>query len=236
MYKATKILSLPIRDIKEGKHCGQVRNILFGEKEGQYYLELDKKCLGEAEIIAKEDIAGIGENFILIKKQSDIQKVLSADEMLRSNLRKSYVLLGVEVVDEIGWHLGEIIDINIDEEGIISSIVLDGGVTIEKGEIISVCSDVVFVKEEKELKERIEKIDGKMKIIKEDIGTSNSPDDNVPGLKEENVQSPVGLKVSEDVVSADGLFELKKGSVITQEIFDKAKKHNAVLALGFTAE
>lgn len=241
MYKATEILSLPIRDIKEGEYCGQAKNILFGAKKGQYYLELDKRCLGQAAVIDKEDIAGIGCDFILIEQKSDIQKVLSADEVLRSSLKRSYVLLGVEVVDEAGWRLGKIVDLAIDEEGTLSNIVLDCGATIEKDEIISVCSDVIFVKDKKEPKEyATEKIDGEpaeeSEVLGEDTNNSKKLNEYEIEPEDENLQSPIGLNASEDVVSADGLFEIKKGDVITKEIFEKAKEHDAVLALGFVAK
>ena len=232
MYKATKILSLPIRDIKEGEWQGQARNILFGAKKGQYFLELDKKCLGQAEVLASEDIAGIGCDYILIEKKSDIKKVLSADEALRSSLKRSYVLLGVEVVDAGGLYLGKIVDFTIDEVGVVSNIMLASGTTIEKDEIISICNEVVFVRVKEEIKDE----------AKGDDEVSKVSDDNVDDLDEleqvsddENQESPVGLIVSEDIVSADGLFEIKRGSVITEAIFDNAVEHDAVLALGLAA-
>jgi len=224
MYKATEILSLPIRDIKEGECRGKARNILFGAKQGQYYLELDKSCLGQAEVLAKENIAGIGENFILIEKKSDIKMALSADETLRASLRDSYVLLGVEVISESGCHLGTIVDFIIDEKGVLSCIILDDEVSIDKADIITVCEDVVFVK--------VAGDDGKTakKDNKKDFTEENTEDEKV-----EEEKSPVGLTVKEDVSSADGAFAIKAGSVITEEIFNQAKEHDAVLALGFVA-
>jgi len=226
MYKATEILSLPIRDIKEGECRGKARNILFGAKQGQYYLELDKSCLGQAEVLAKESIASIGESFILIEKESDIKRVLSADEALCANLRKSYVLLGVEVISETGCHLGKIIDFVIDRSGVLSCIILDNEASIDKADIITVCEDVVFVKASGDHDEG-----GKM-------AKENTKDADFIGedeAKEDNQKSPVGLTVREDVSSADGAFEIKAGSVITEEIFNRAKEHDAVLALGFVA-
>jgi len=221
MYKATEILSLPIRDIKEGECRGKARNILFGARQGQYYLELDKNCLGQAEVLAKENIAGIGDNFILIEKKSDIKMVLSADEALRANLRDSYVLLGVEVISENGSHLGTIVDFIIDKVGVLSRIILDDEVSIDKADIVTVCEDVVFVKATGAHDD-----DGKM--AKKDTKDEGSAD-------EDSEKSPVGLTVREDVSSADGAFVIKAGSVITEEIFNQAKEHDAVLALGFVA-
>ena len=211
MYKATELLALPIRDIKEGAYHGQAKDILFSAKKGQYFLELNKKCLGQAEILASEDIAGIGKDFILIEKKSDIKGVLLADEILRFQLSESYVLLGVEVVDEAGCQLGKVVDLTIDEAGVVSSIVLDGGATLEKDEIISVCSEVIFVRGKGGFKE-------------------------AESLEEEKPEVPIGLTVNEDVVSEDGSFEIKKGSVITEEIFKKAMEHDAILALGLVAK
>ena len=224
MYKATEILSLPIRDIKEGECRGQARNILFGVKKGQYYLELDKKCLGQAEVLAKDDIAGIGKDFILIEKSDDIKKVLSADEVLRSSLKRSYVLLGIEVVNESGSHVGTIVDLTIDNEGIVTNIILNNAITIGKDEIITVCNEVVFVKTSDSYKQaELDNLEELDVVEAEEVS-------------EDEEESPVGLIVSEDVVSVDGLFEVKKGSMITQEIFDKAKEHDAVLALAFVAK
>ena len=238
MYKATEILSLPIRDIKEGKYHGLAKDILFSAKKGKYYLEMDRKCLGQAEVLASEDIAGIGEDFILIEKKSDIQRVLSADETLSSSLKRSYVLLEVEVVDEAGCHLGKVEDLTIDSAGVVVSIELDDTTTIGRDEIISVCSEVVFVRGTKEVKEENdENGENKEELTASSIDAFKVIDKNQPEqvVKDEKQRSPIGLIVEEDVVSADGLFEIKAGAEITEKIFNKAKEHDAVLALAFAA-
>ena len=231
MDRVTRIASLPIRDISSGEDCGVAQNILFNTKGALAFLELTKKGLGPAEILAISDVVGIGDDYLLIKEKSDIKKISLLDDEKRSELSDSYVLIGTEVIEVTGNKMGKIVDLEVDKSGEFSKLILEDGKEIEKAKIRSICEAAVFV-------------DCSGSVTEEDKDTSGiiegTVEETTAGTEEieetELGKLSVGLIVSKDIVSDDGLFEIKAGSVITEEIIDEASKHDALIAIALYTE
>ena len=217
MYRATEILPLQIRDIKKGECCGNVKNILFDAGGNNSYIEIEKKSLGQAEVLAISDVIGIGTDYLLIKKKDFIKRILSADKEMRAVLRNSYVLLGVEVIEGMGTKLGKIVDLEINKSGVLSKIFLESGEEIEKNKIISICDTVVFVN------------------LNDNIMEDEESEEDEE-LEMDEMELPLGLTVGKKVTSADGTFEIKKGTVITEKIIDEASQHDVLVDLALSAQ
>lgn len=220
MSRATEVLALPIVDIRKGSHKGVAKNILLNPETGELHLTLEKEHPGEVELLGVTDITGVGENYLLIPSQEVLKGLYTHEEVL-SILKSSFVLLGVEVVDQVGNQLGEISDFTLGEGRGIGSIFLDSGQEIEGGHILSVCPDIVFV----DIREGSKEVE----IIQKDT-------QNTKIEKQEEQSLPIGLVLKEDIRSADGEFQLKKGSVITEEVMEEAEAHDALLLLALHAE
>ena len=222
MYKATKLIGVPIRDIKKGEINGCAKNIIFDAKGNKGHLEIDKKCLVQAEVLPISDIVGIGDDYLLIEKKSAIKKVIAMDKELRTILKDSYMLIGVEVIEGAGRQLGKVVDLEVAPDGVLSKIFLESGDEIEKEKIISICENTIFVDFSGAIREGIAE-----KEDEEAVAIEESEDETV---------LPIGLTVSKRVVSQDGEFKVKAGTVITEEIIAEASEHDALVDLALCAK
>ena len=237
-------MELPIRDIKSGKYNGFAKNILFDGIGKNGHLEIDRENIAKAEIMAVKDIKGVGEDYILIEDDSALKRVLKMDDETRDILRDSYILLGIEVIEGVGNKLGKVIDLEVTEKGELSKIFLENGTEIEKDKVTSICMDAIFVNLSGEvIEEPIE--ESTAESIEEPTEESANESEEEPkedevidedeiaamDLSGEDIASPIGLIVDKTVVSADEMFRVAEGTVITEEIFNEALKHDVLVEL-----
>ena len=240
MVKATEILKLDIMDIKSGKDCGKASNILYHQKDKELYLTLESKHPGNIQILPTKDIKGIGEDYILIEESSAIKDLL--DSNIIENLKESQPILGAKVVGASGDVLGEITDIELDEQQNLAGLLLSDEKEINSNEIVSVCLDIVFVGEgqSKSTQNHLDISKGEEAF---DLGKEKTSTKDIQDIANEPVKAGseepedlLGLVLKEDLISEDGELELKKGSLITEEVLALADEHDVLLKLAMIVE
>ena len=258
MVKATEIFKLDIMDIKSGKERGKASNILYHQEDKELYLTLEGKHPGDIQILPTKDIKGIGEDYILIEESSVIKDLL--DSNIAEDIKESQLILGAKVVGATGDVLGEITDIELDEQQNLVGLLLSGEKEISSNEIISVCLDIVFVGEGQSKNtqnpSRISKDEEASNLGKEELSIKetsikalqdieNEPDELVENelaknrqikASSEESEDLLGLVLKEDLISEDGELELKKGSLITEEVLALADEHDVLLKLAMIVE
>lgn len=214
MKNARDILRLPIVELREGKEKGRASDIVLSPDSRKVYFIIIGKRARQILMLNASDIIGMGEDFMLIRDEGVIHAAETEEEKMI--LDRGVSLLDIMAVSATGDKIGKVKDFTLDEEKRIQELVLENGESVEAGKIISLCEEYIFIGEEGD----------KDRIVREKI-TYTKPSGTI---------SPLGLKLTRQVRSADGAFVAEEGSVISSELLEQAERHGVLVELAMYAE
>jgi len=219
MKLASIVVKLPIVSVNEGEKIAVVNNLFVSRKSKKVeYLGVAKS---EEEVIPSvvsfNEVEGIGDDYIIVPSLNSIKKISSTDRFIIV-LEDCFSLLDRKVLSLSGNILGRILDYSINEQtGAIENIILDSGQEIYGSAIVTLSPKFIMVNADAKPGENIE-------IVEMSPLPSSS-------LDVDSISYLVGKTVTEDVVSRDGAFIIKTGTVLTQELVIEAEANDVLVGL-----
>ena len=232
------ILMREVVSIGEKKTVGAVKDILVDcDGRSVSHFVIGDFEHGAPRLLPYQEIRAVGNSFITIDKEANFLDPESrrSKELLENGCK----LVGVEVFSGDGDRVGAIGGFNFDpKNGGISSVMLNDGTEYPAERVLFFSPKYVFVDEaivatatpEPAVEPQaasVEPIEKKIEepVIVKEVAPELSDDEKLL------YDLLVGKKVNESVKSDDGDFTLEKDAEITEEVFLKAAKHDALLAL-----
>jgi uncharacterized protein YrrD len=210
--KGLQIIGMPVMGIKEGIECGIVKGFVVdaqSKKISSFILKGDKNEF-DLRVLKIADILSIGKDFIITKTAKNVKDMGSGGELI--------VLLGMKCVSGTGDVVGNVKDFDFDEKsGEIASLQIDSGTEIEGKEILTISNELMFLSSE---------------ITFEEENTESG----FSAYEMEQRQYLLGKTVQTDIVDAKGKIIIEKGTAITEEVIEKARKAHLITELTLSVE
>ncbi|MFZ5975187.1 MAG: PRC-barrel domain-containing protein [Bacillota bacterium] len=214
MNSASTVSKLSIVSINEGEQVAVVKSLLVNRisKQVEYLSVVHSVSDALPALLSFKDITGIGKDYIVIKSADDIKKA-NDDKSLAAVADECLLLTGISVLSSSGNIIGTITDYMIDEKsGKIEKLLLNDGQEVDGRTLLTLSAKFVLVD-----------VDGE---------TDDDADTEVEtGLDEGSIAFLLGKTMNTDITSEDGAFSITKGTVLTQELIDKAAKHDVLLQM-----
>ena len=233
------ILLREVVSIEDKKTIGAVKDLCVDSETGKvsHYI-IGDSGRGSLSILPREKAVAVGDSFITIRKDSVL---LSTDNKSgKSLVDDGFRLVGTEAYSDQGNRLGSVTAFEFDaKSGAITMITLSDGSEYAAGKILFFTPRYVFVDKNgvQEVSVGSSKEPSEPAAPKADSAVQAKPDLDSSDDENKAVRDLlVGKRVSENVVSADGRFELAKGETITEEILARAQEHDALLLLTLGVE
>jgi len=223
MKLAGTIKKLPIFGINEGTHLAVITNLYVNRKSRkvEYLSVLNNAGDIFPGVISLADIKSIGKDFVIVQSENSIKRLYTNSDAF-SALDECTSPNGLSVISLSGDSIGTISDFLFDESsGAVEKIILDNKQEIAKDSIITLSQQFIVVNAEK-------------------APSGGSPDEPEEDEPEQNDASSLDestlayLKdkiVSSDVLSDDGAFIIRQGTVLSESIIIKAAEHDMLVQL-----
>lgn len=225
MKAYSTILKLPVMEILNGKNIAQIKDVVMNPDTKNVMLLLDTSVFADLHIISKEDVEGIGNDFIMVKTSNAVKSTQDTPELMKT-LNDYYSIVGLCVITSSGNVIGKIEDFTLDElSWNMHEIQLEGGEVYNVSQIISISEKYVFVQSETSVKAEEE----------QDIPEENGHTEPSADKKNEDAYL-VGMIMKEDVANNDGSFIIRRGTVLTSELVDAAKEQGVLVNVIMNAE
>jgi len=117
MRKTRDLVGLPVVDLEQAQHVGEVRDILFSPDGSMHSLLIERAGLmSPSKIIRAENLHAIGEDAITIRTRDEIEDFRDETGIIRSLLGGDVRYVGKDVLTEDGMLLGRVEDVYVDRE------------------------------------------------------------------------------------------------------------------------
>lgn len=115
MKKARDIIGLPVVELDNGEHVGEVRDVLF-DADGSFHslLLVKSGLLTNSKVLTKDHINAIGQDAITIQSRQDIVEFRDETGLIRSLLSGDVHFVGKDVFTQNGNLLGTVEDVYLD--------------------------------------------------------------------------------------------------------------------------
>lgn len=116
--EASKLISMPIMDISEGRQIGRVKDAIFDPEAHALYGLLVTADVGGESFLNRQAIRGLGESAVTVDGETAMHPIAGetrARQLMESGIR----LRGCKVVTETGDSLGTLDKIVLDDEGCV---------------------------------------------------------------------------------------------------------------------
>ena len=207
MKKATQTRGLPIMDIAQGVTVGHVDKLIIDPAaKAVVYF-----TLADNTVVRLADCVGIGGDCVVIRSKDAIRKIYDNRDIAEM-MDKGRDITGIKVMADSGNVIGEVVDFVYElRSGKLVNVTFNTGAEAEASRVLSINQSLMFVSAGEEVP-----------------AVEDSSDDDDAYL--------LGKAVNADVKSDDGLFALKAGDVITEDVLKQAKAHNALLQLALVVD
>ncbi|WP_245884686.1 PRC-barrel domain-containing protein [Tumebacillus permanentifrigoris] len=117
MRKARDLVGLPVVDLEQGEHVGEVRDVLF-TPEGTFHSFLLERggLLSTARILSRSSLHAVGEDAITTPDRASIEEYRDEVGLIRSLIEGDIHFIGKDVLTQSGTLLGSVEDVYMDEE------------------------------------------------------------------------------------------------------------------------
>ena len=149
MKQTKQVLGLPVMGMKEGVTQGiAVDFVIDAEAKKVRYIILKNEIGYGFRVLAVEDIAGIGTDYIMTSTVQNVKKLFDSPELLQEMEAALYGsdILGAKVLSVVGNVLPNVKEMVFDEKtGDIDSLILANGKDYLASVIATLARDVVFL-------------------------------------------------------------------------------------------
>lgn len=115
MRKARDLVGLPVVELENGEHAGEVRDVLFDTDATFHSLLLEKSgLLTNSQVLMKDRIHSIGQDAITIQSRGDIEEFRDETGIIRSLISGDVHFVGKDVFTQNGSLLGTVEDVYLD--------------------------------------------------------------------------------------------------------------------------
>lgn len=265
MKSTRDVVGLPVLAVAEGDYVARVAATIVNPAEGKIdYLLLDgDEWFLEKKCIPYEMVTAIGENAVTTEKASNVQPVSRLEQAVKL-LRENAPLLNTRVITRDGRLLGTVTDFYFTEDsGQITGCLLTAQDGQEPAGIIPAAKIITYGRKylvvaedtetalEKEPPAGPEKAKAQTSPAAEsssaapaDPGTAGDKDDtgtagDVDPLElfsEKQRQYLIGKKVGKTIIDANGNIVASEGTVITEDIIDRAVRVDKYVELTMYVE
>lgn len=198
-------------------------------------------------VLPFEKALAVGDTFMTVQSRNDFLPL--SDEAL-GIVNDGFRLVGSEVYSKTGNRLGIVASYGFDPVfGKVTELVLDSKATFaadqaeEEVEAVPEAESVQVEELEEEFEEEFEESEEES----EEESDEDEPEEELeeepveaqPELADEDAELVIfllGQTTAEDVVSADGEFMVPRGTVLTSEMLDEARAHDALLLLTMSVD
>lgn len=209
MKTLSTVIKLPVLEMLNGKVLSNVKDIVMNPDTKEAVLVLEESTFADLHVLRKEDTEGIGNDYIVVKTSTSV-KSTQEDAELAAKLGGYYSIIGLTVISSAGNIMGKITDFTIDESAwTVAEVEIEGGEHFDIGKVVSVSEKYMFV---------------------QDAQAKEAAVDNEPAEEKDESAYLIGMTLKEDVTDEDGTYMIEKGTVLTAEHVEEAKR------LGFLAE
>lgn len=212
MKKGLQIIGMPVMGIKEGLQCGIARGFEVDpktKKVSSLILEGDKNEF-DFRILKREDVASVGKDFIITKTVENLKDMGPARELI--------LLLGMKCVSGAGDLIGSVQDFDFNEKsGEVASLKLDSGEEIAGKEMLTISNDFMFLSNDISFEE-----EGKEPALS--------------AYDKEQRDYLMGKTVGTDIAKDGGKVLIEKGTKITEDVIDKARKAGLLTELTMSVD
>lgn len=225
MRKLSEIVKLPVMEILNESVAGKVKDIVMNPDTKEVIMVTDEGMFSDFHILRREEVMGIGGDFIMIKTEQAIQSSRQ-NPKLAEMLTEYYSILGLLVVTSTGNIVSRIQDFSIDEKNWkLVEIMLEDGKVYTKDQLLSISSKYVFVQEGEVTTPNSEE------AVKDGEETAQTEAD-IEGV----TNFLAGMTVTADIANEDGTFKIEKGTILTEEIVEQAKGEGILSSLIMNVE
>ncbi len=219
-------------EILNGSVAGKVKDIVMNPDTKEVIMVTDEGMFSDFHILRREEVMGIGGDFIMIKTEQAIQSSRQ-NPKLAEMLTEYYSILGLLVVTSTGNIVSRIQDFSIDEKNWkLVEIMLEDGKVYTKDQLLSISSKYVFVQE------------GEVTTPNSEVTTPNSEEAVKDGEETAQTEADIegvtnflaGMTVTADIANEDGTFKIEKGTILTEEIVEQAKGEGILSSLIMNVE
>jgi uncharacterized protein YrrD len=117
MRKARDLVGLPVVELENGEHVGEVRDVLFDSDSTFHSLLIEKSgLLTTSKVLMKDSINSIGQDAITIQNRGDIEAFKDEVGIIRSLIAGDIQLVGKDVLTQNGNLLGRVEDVYLDAD------------------------------------------------------------------------------------------------------------------------
>ncbi|HHT86068.1 MAG TPA: hypothetical protein GXZ61_00145 [Clostridiales bacterium] len=249
MKQTKQVLGLPVMGMKEGVTQGiAVDFVIDAEAKKVRYIILKNEIGYGFRVLAVEDIAGIGTDYIMTSTVQNVKKLFDSPELLQEMEAALYGsdILGAKVLSVVGNVLPNVKEMVFDEKtGDIDSLILANGKDYLASVIATLARDVVFLDimeqpdpdfyfepeveavEETKLEE-VKPVEAKPAEVKAEAVEEKA--EEAPEKPELSAYAKaqreflLGHKVVLDIIDKHGKVVIAQGTVVTDEVIEYAEK------------
>lgn len=255
MKCSAEIVGLPIISIIKGREVGKVRELLINPHQGEvaYLLLNTGPWYTPPCVLPFKEVFGIGEYAVTIEYDNSIS-LLENEPEAKQLLESQVKVIGTKVITRVGKYLGQVSEIQIDEEsGKICGCLMelsDGSntVVIPASSIVTFGQEVLVIKEEAAVSEDPAATSGG-KTSEPPAATAAATTAAAPSeapqlngangvrlFEERQRQSLLGKKLVRPLLGDNGEILAREGETVTAELLDKAMEQGKFLDLTTAVE
>lgn len=118
LIKGKDVIGLKIISVEEGKHIGEVEDIIFDPKSNEVKALLADKggLFSDAKVILLEDTKSIGRDAVIVDSDKFLKKASEVEKPISNIAKENQYLTKTKVITEEGTDLGSISDLYFDAQ------------------------------------------------------------------------------------------------------------------------
>ncbi len=243
MKKSEELLGLSIISLNDGKEVGKVKDLVVNPEQGAVeclVVDDGTRYLG-VKVLPSKFIEGVGEYAVTIESATAITTLEDLPN-LNDLLEKNVEVIGTKVLTKKGRLIGMVSEFYIDEENegkitacefeapksdIIKIIPAEGVVTFGK-DVLVVAEDIeklLLDKNEYNQDAAVDTVveEAESTPVAEEVTETEDTSDAAKMFEDRQRQFLLGRKVSKKIELDNGQVLAEEGTVITEELIEKAK-------------
>ena len=241
MYKASKIISLPVISLYESEYQGTIYNIVLDNKNHKCkFLYILNEEDNLEKVVNFNNIYLIGKNCVFIKNTNDIDLKSNYDFEL-STLTS---LINIPVYNLKGENLGTTKDIELNNKFNLENITLSSGATIPKTQVVNFSKTAILINDiivniskfkpklattkNYHCVNKIVILNNKTQTVKTNTSQPLSPTNNKIIT---DYKFLINRKLTQDIKTINGEIIAKKDTFIDKAIVNKASLHGKLIDL-----
>jgi len=257
LKKSKELINLPVLAIKEGDFISRVHSLIINPSEGRidYLLLEGEHWYLEKNVLDFNQISAIGNNAVTTEKSANVEPVSKSDGAVEL-LQKEVFVLNSRVMTRDGRFIGTVTEFIFDENtGKINGCELtpNGGEpagVIPADKIITFGKKYLIVTEDVESLIAEEASDAEASATPEPAPVIEEAVEDNPALDDVSAEEEdplavfsakqrqylIGKKVSKTIIDANGNIVVSEGSVITEDIIERALRVDKYVELTMFVE